>query len=169
MPSPLTTITAFELNRFPILKSRNGTNTTKLARAAWWLSLKINCHFDKNCSGSLLKKTCKQYAQAPATAKLMRANFERLIDGASNAAYNAKNHIWDMKEIDFALLISCVWRKLVLKQRIEEEIEGVGALIWQAPKIWGFYSYGEIGPAEQSILDCKLHNQTMTITLFNES
>jgi hypothetical protein len=66
-----------------------------------------------------------------------------------------------------ALLISCIGRKLVLDQRIEEEVEEVMSVIGDDVVISGMYSYGEIAPfyGERS---CKLHNQTMTITLISE-
>jgi hypothetical protein len=31
----------------------------------------------------------------------------------------------------------------------------------------GFYSYGEIGPM-RDLVDCRLHNQTMTVALLTE-
>ncbi len=102
------------------------------------------------------------------TAQLMRANFERLIDGAEQAGDIALQNIIDSQTVDFALLISCVGRRLVLKQRIYEETEAIRGLLWPVPKITGFYSYWEIGPSGESMLDCRLHNQTMTITLFRE-
>ena len=66
-----------------------------------------------------------------------------------------------------ALLISCIGRKLVLDQRIEEEVEEVIDVIGPTAIVAGMYSYGEIAPfyGERS---CKLHNQTMTITLISE-
>ncbi len=73
-------------------------------------------------------------------ARLMKANFDRLIEGASNAAQdsiNGKN-----KKPDLAILISCVGRKLVLNQRIEEEVEVVRAMYGGNTAITGFYSYG---------------------------
>ncbi|MEE4243950.1 MAG: FIST N-terminal domain-containing protein [Kangiellaceae bacterium] len=99
-------------------------------------------------------------------ARLMRANFDRLIDGASEASEQA---LTDLKEIQpqLALLISCVGRRLVLGQRVEEELEEVAELTGDGCINTGFYSYGEISPLNDSF-DCKLHNQTMTITLFSE-
>jgi len=66
------------------------------------------------------------------------------------------------------LLISCVGRKLVLKQRIEEEVEGVQDVLGQGTVLAGFYSYGEISPFNPAA-KCELHNQTMTITTLSES
>ena len=66
-----------------------------------------------------------------------------------------------------ALLISCVGRKLVLKQRVEEEVEAVGDVLGDKTVMTGFYSYGEISPFTPAA-KCELHNQTMTITTFSE-
>ena len=68
---------------------------------------------------------------------------------------------------EFALLISCVGRKLVLKQRTEEEVEAVRDVIGPQATMTGFYSYGEISPSLADG-DCRLHNQTMTITCLRE-
>ena len=69
---------------------------------------------------------------------------------------------------ELAMLISCVGRKLVLKQRIEEEVEGVREVLGERTALTGFYSYGEICPHD-AITHCELHNQTMTITTFSEN
>jgi len=99
-------------------------------------------------------------------ARLMKANFDRLIDGAVGAAQTSFEAIGSSSP-EFALLISCVGRKLVLKQRIEEEVEGVRDVLGKATPLAGFYSYGEISPFNPSAR-CELHNQTMTITTFSE-
>ncbi|WP_254413259.1 FIST signal transduction protein [Dyadobacter diqingensis] len=96
--------------------------------------------------------------------RLMKANTDRLINGAEEAAVAAKNGKRESPE--FALLVSCVGRKLVLKQIVEEEVECVSEVL-DKPVITGFYSYGEIAPFDQDTL-CELHNQTMTITTFRE-
>ncbi len=102
-----------------------------------------------------------------ATVTLMKANFERLIDGAIDAGTMSIEQL-GQKPADLALLISCVGRKLVLKERIEEEVEGVRSAIGKQPIITGFYSYGELCPIASTEKQCRLHNQTMTITTFRE-
>jgi hypothetical protein len=97
--------------------------------------------------------------------QLMKANFDRLIDGASGAARTSFQAIGS-KTPELAILISCVGRKLVLKQRVEEEVEGVREVLGNAV-LTGFYSYGEISPFSPNA-KCELHNQTMTITTFME-
>jgi hypothetical protein len=98
--------------------------------------------------------------------RLMKANFDRLIDGAVGAAQTSYEAIGGASP-ELALLISCVGRKLVLKQRIEEEVEGVQDVLGQSTVLAGFYSYGEISPFNPSAT-CELHNQTMTITTLSE-
>ncbi len=98
--------------------------------------------------------------------RLMKTNFERLIDGAINAAETSLSTM-KSNPPDLALLISCVGRKIILNQRVEEEVEAVREILGGSPVITGFYSYGEIAhfnPFER----CELHNQTMTITTFRE-
>lgn len=99
-------------------------------------------------------------------ARLMKANFDRLVDGAMGAAHSSYEMLGSV-EPELALLISCVGRKLVLKQRIEEEVESVRDVLGNNTVLAGFYSYGEICP-HGAITKCELHNQTMTITTFSE-
>jgi hypothetical protein len=101
-----------------------------------------------------------------AYARLMKANFDRLIDGAVGAAKTSYQAIGSTSP-DLALLISCVGRKLILRQRIEEEVEGVRDILGEHTILTGFYSYGEISPFAPGA-KCELHNQTMTITTFSE-
>jgi hypothetical protein len=100
-------------------------------------------------------------------ARLMRANFDRLLDGAAGAARTSCTTL-AAGSAELAILISCVGRKLVLKQRVEEEVESVQQVLGDGPVLTGFYSYGEISPFTPSAC-CELHNQTMTITTLSES
>jgi len=99
--------------------------------------------------------------------RLMKTNFDRLIDGACDAAEMAKTSL-QYPNPDLAILISCVGRELVLKQRTDEEIEVIREAIGKSASITGFYSYGEICPIKAFGKRSELHNQTMTITLFKE-
>jgi hypothetical protein len=99
--------------------------------------------------------------------RLMKANVNRLIDGAEKAAEITLNSMSGSKENILALLISCVGRKLVLKQLVEEEIEVVGDTLGENATLAGFYSYGEIAPFSE-FQKGELHNQTMTITAISE-
>jgi len=98
-------------------------------------------------------------------ARLMKANIDRLIEGASGAAQNTLHS--NTAKPELAILISCVGRKLVLDQRIEEEVEVIRAIYGSKTAITGFYSYGEISPSF-NFRKCELHNQTMTITTLSE-
>ncbi|MBO6606199.1 FIST signal transduction protein [Psychroserpens sp.] len=97
--------------------------------------------------------------------RLMKANIDRLIGGAEESAKALGQNSENASEL--AILISCVGRRLVLKQLVEEEIEVVRDVIGDKPKITGFYSYGEIAPFGE-FSPCELHNQTMTITTLTE-
>jgi hypothetical protein len=97
--------------------------------------------------------------------QLMRANFDRLIDGAALSSIESK--IGLNSDPDFALLVSCVARKLVLGQSTEDELEEARKYLGASTKICGFYSYSELSPVVGSNA-CLLHNQTMTITTFTE-
>ncbi len=97
--------------------------------------------------------------------RLMKANIDRLINGAEDSAVAANKELDEVS--DLAILISCVGRRLVLKQMVEEEVEVVRDVIGNKPCITGFYSYGEIAPFGE-FSPCELHNQTMTITTLSE-
>ncbi len=99
--------------------------------------------------------------------RLMKANFDRLIDGAVGAAKSTLTNE-NNNNPDLAILISCVGRKLLLKQLVEEEVEGVKEILGPNTVLCGFYSYGEISPFSKDA-KCELHNQTMTITTFKEN
>jgi hypothetical protein len=104
--------------------------------------------------------------------QLMKANPERLIDGAQKSAQQSIQQSAQMaKPQDSATMlniaISCVGRRLVLRQRTEEELEAILDVFPKGTQQVGFYSYGEIAPL--GIGQCDLHNQTMTLTTIYES
>lgn len=102
------------------------------------------------------------------TAQLMRGSFGRLCAGAAEAMQQALAALQAPVAGDTAaILISCIGRRLLMGQRIDEEIEAVTAELPDRYKPIGFYSYGEISPHGQSGR-AQLHNQTMTVTLVNE-
>ena len=97
--------------------------------------------------------------------QLMMSTVDDIANGAHTAAKYAMNN--RKSEPELAILISCIGRKLVMDQRTEEEVEEVISVIGENAAVTGFYSYGEMAPfAGQEF--CKLHNQTMTLTLFSE-
>jgi hypothetical protein len=100
-------------------------------------------------------------------AQLMRANFERLIEGAAGAARMLRPDSY-LGDSGILLAISCVGRRAVLGQRAEEEVEATMEMLPKGYAQVGFYSYGEISPMVRGKA-CELHNQTMTLTLISET
>lgn len=98
--------------------------------------------------------------------RLMKANFDRLVEGAGLAAEHATNPFAASRP-QLALLVSCVGRKVVLGPRVEDELEEVRHILGSQTIMTGFYSYGEICPSGE-YLRCDLHNQSMTITTLSE-
>ena len=70
-------------------------------------------------------------------------------------------------ERSLAILISCVGRKLVMGDRVDEEVEAVAEILGRGSTVAGFYSNGEIASTGFRG-ECRLHNQTMTITWIAE-
>lgn len=97
--------------------------------------------------------------------QLMMASVDAIAEGANEAAKLAMEN--REKQPQLALLVSCVGRKLVMNQRVEEEIERVQEVVGRNTTITGFYSYGEMAPFSGNTF-CDLHNQTMTLTLISE-
>ncbi len=98
--------------------------------------------------------------------RFMKANFDMLTAAAASAAQTTLHN--ETVKPAFSLLVSCVGRKIILDSRTEEEVEAVLESIGDQTPVAGFYSYGEISPFNEGG-DCRLHNQTMTITSFYES
>ena len=98
------------------------------------------------------------------SVKLMKTNVDRVIDCAEKAAVIANS---DKASSELVLMVSCVGRKLVLKQLVQDEIEAVVNQFSEGTQFCGFYSYGEL--LKSSFSDnCELHNQTMTVTVISE-
>ncbi|WP_405575293.1 FIST signal transduction protein [Winogradskyella sp. Asnod2-B02-A] len=97
--------------------------------------------------------------------QLMMTNVDNIANASERAAKQALEFRQNKPEI--AMLVSCIGRKLVLDQRVEEEIDEVIETLGEGTAVSGFYSYGEIAPFHGEMA-CQLHNQTMTITLISE-
>jgi len=95
---------------------------------------------------------------------LMQANFDRLVEGAEDAARLTMSPT-DVDSV-LSIAISCVGRRLVLGSRVEEEVEATLDVLPSGTDQIGFYSYGEISPHTNG--RCELHNQTMTLTTIAE-
>ena len=99
-------------------------------------------------------------------ARLMKPDIDELIEGAGKAAevINKINN-----KTAFGLIVSCVGRKIVMNQLIDDELEIIQEILGENILLSGFYSYGEIAPFQDDLLNCELHNQTMTLTTIYES
>ncbi|ESQ79214.1 FIST signal transduction protein [Asticcacaulis sp. YBE204] len=102
-------------------------------------------------------------------ARLMRGQFDSLVEGAETAAQAALKDLRRQApdaDAGLCLMVSCVGRRLLMGQRTVDEVEAVAAILGETP-LTGFYSYGEIGPHAGTGVS-GLHNQTVCLTLFSE-
>ena len=99
------------------------------------------------------------------SARLMKPDINLLIDGAEKAAneINIPN-----KDSALGVVVSCVGRRIVMKQMVEDELEIIEEVLGDNVQLSGFYSYGEIAPVRNDNTICQLHNQTMTLTVIYE-
>ena len=95
----------------------------------------------------------------------MKTNINGLIDGSEMAA---KSIVQTNNKDALGLVVSCVGRKLVMKDLTDEELEAIEDTIGTNVHLTGFYSYGELSPFSSDIRNCQLHNQTMTLTVLYE-
>jgi len=98
-----------------------------------------------------------------ARTRLMRSNLDRLVEGAALAGVQARAGATGPV---FAIAVTCVGRRMVLGQRVEEETAATLEALPEGSAQVGFYSYGEISPS--GVASCNLHNQTMTLTTIRE-
>lgn len=102
-----------------------------------------------------------------AKVRLMKANLDNLASAASDAAALSNIDDTGRQGDKLAILISCVGRKLIFGNRIDEELDAARESVGEQALLTGFYSYGEIAPFS-TFMKCELHNQTMTITTISE-
>lgn len=166
----------YELDNFPALdlyKRYLGDKSKQLPQAALLYPLRVKSSAKKesfvrtilsidNASNAMILA-----GDVPegATVQLMMASIDNIADGALQAAEIGMQHRKTPPEL--ALVVSCIGRKLVMDQRVEEEIEEVIDIIGDKATVCGFYSYGELAPFNNQ-RSCELHNQTMTLTLISE-
>ena len=98
-------------------------------------------------------------------ARLMKPDMDKLIDGAGLAAQEVEQ---GNTLSALGLVVSCVGRKIIMGQMVEEELDAVEEVLGANVHLSGFYSYGEISPSDNDIIACDLHNQTMTLTTIYE-
>jgi hypothetical protein len=72
-----------------------------------------------------------------------------------------------MNNPQLVFMISCVGRKMVLKQLTQDEIDAVTESFNDNVIFTGFYSYGELSKLQGNNA-CALHNQTMTVAGISE-
>ena len=99
------------------------------------------------------------------TVTLLKSNLDSLIQSAKDAI----KHIKLDNKISNPLLcisVSCIGRKVILGQRIEDEIEAIMDELPKGTEQIGFYSYGEI--SLNNLGKCDLYNHTMSLTLIGE-
>jgi hypothetical protein len=101
-----------------------------------------------------------------AKAQLMRTSFQKLLDAAEEVGQETHSAVQGVRS-PHIFAISCVGRKLVLGQRVDDEVEAFSKNFPTAATISGFYSYGELAPT--GFTGCELHNQTMTLTVIDEA
>jgi hypothetical protein len=99
--------------------------------------------------------------------RLMYATFDNLIDGAENAALEVNKNIQSTQDI-LAIAISCVGRKMVMEEDPTAELDATLNTLPASAQQVGFYSYGELSPIEKQGA-CRLHNQSMTLTVIYEN
>lgn len=102
-----------------------------------------------------------------ARVRLMNTTCAMLVDAADTAARSSQESL-GTRDPEFALLISCVGRRMVMKEKAGEELTAVRKILGPSTCITGFYSYGEVSPCSPKS-PCDLHNQTMTITTLSEA
>lgn len=98
-------------------------------------------------------------------ARLMRASFDKLVDGAIESAKLSQQNV-DIRSPMLAVAASCVGRRLVLGEHVEDETEALLKYLPEEAKLIGLYGYGGISP--YSTGSCDFHNQTMMLTTFEE-
>ena len=99
------------------------------------------------------------------TAQLMKTNVDDLVDGATPPP---KLTSPDLAASDrLALLVSCVGRKLVMKQRVEEEVEAIRDIFGADTKIAGFTPTSSLRSVRAASAACI--TSQMTITALTEA
>ncbi|MFT4668871.1 MAG: hypothetical protein ACI825_000053 [Planctomycetota bacterium] len=166
----------YELDNKPALdlyKKYLGDKATELPESALFYPLNVKSTTNKQSfvrtilSIDEAENTMTLAGDVPekSIVQLMMTNMDSIAAGSETAALRAMEHRENKPEL--ALLVSCIGRKLVLSQRIEEEVEEVLNVVGDDIIITGLYSYGEVAPF-QGETTCELHNQTMAITLISE-
>jgi hypothetical protein len=156
-----------------LYKTYLGEKSKELPGAALLYPLKVKCEDEKkSIVRTILNINEEENSMILAgdifensKVQLMMTNVDSIVNAAEIGAKQALELRKNKPEL--AILISCIGRKLVLDQRVEEEVEEVMEVVGKDTTISGFYSYGEIAPFNGE-MNCHLHNQTIAITLISE-
>ncbi|WP_409478402.1 FIST signal transduction protein [Pseudobdellovibrio sp. HCB154] len=97
--------------------------------------------------------------------QLMHSNVMKLIGAAEDALKDCSLNFTNGQSTA-ALIISCIGRRMIMGQKTEDEISIIKELLPNHAEICGFYSYGEYSPTASKRNE--LHNQTMTLIVFQE-
>lgn len=138
---------------FPLEMMNSYDETSGLLRALY--------DIDESTGSLVLGGKIKQGAYL----RLNHASTNDLISDVEDAAAAFRNTLSPQMKPGFALVVSCVARKVVMGDQVEEEIEALSSAFSEHIPALGFYSNGEFGP-QSANAGCKLHNQTMIVTLF---
>jgi hypothetical protein len=101
-----------------------------------------------------------------ARARLMFGSTEHLIDGSITAARRTRQAM-DPVSPQLLIVVSCVARQLVLKQRTAEELECFEEVFGCRTTMAGFYALGEVAPIEPHG-GAHFHNETLTAAALAE-
>ncbi len=86
-----------------------------------------------------------------------------LLDASADAARRAMDALGGVSP-SMIFFYSCMARKILLGTRTGEETERISNVVGRHVPIIGFYTYGEYCP-NVSGNECKLHNETATVTV----
>jgi len=92
-----------------------------------------------------------------------------IINGSKLSAYQAKKTLKGKAKL--ILMFSCVARKMVLGRRTNEEVNLVKSVFGKNIPIFGFYTYGEIGPIDKRVTtlrNTRWHNETVVLYVLGE-
>lgn len=97
--------------------------------------------------------------------QLMWGKTQSILEASARAAEKSKPI--ELPKNSLSIIVSCLGRKLLMGQRIVQELEIASKILGTENRQVGFYSYGEIAP-HITTDRCELHNETMAITTLVE-
>jgi hypothetical protein len=97
------------------------------------------------------------------TVQLMRCNIDRLIENTAGVAGELSKEV---KGPALTIAVSCVGRRMVMRDRTEETLEAVLDTLPEGTLLVGLFAYGELSPISSG--PCQLQNQAMSLTLIQE-